>query len=387
MIVLHLLQLHIKIQMDQNLLFNIFGILFLITFIVQIYYYLVIFSKLAFYKIKPQASFNKPVSVIICAKNESENLINNLPLIFNQTYSNFEVVVVNDCSWDDTKDILEAMQIKHSNLHVVTLTETDSFNGGKKLALTLGIKGAKHNHFLLTDADCKPSSQLWLQKMVNSFSQEKSIVLGVSSYEKANGLLNKIIRFDNFFVALQYLSFALRNNAYMGVGRNLAYTKDVFFKASGFKSHYHIPSGDDDLFVNQVSNATNTIICVDKDAHTTSKGKTSWTNYWRQKRRHFSTAKFYKTAHQMALSIYPISLLIFIVTFVGILFSPLFRFFAIGIFIVRIIIQIIIFSRSTKYLRGNKDIIWLMPFGELFLLFLNPAVHFANKFSKQVKWK
>jgi poly-beta-1,6-N-acetyl-D-glucosamine synthase len=372
--------------MDQNLLFNILGILFLITFLIQVYYYLGIFSKLAFYKVKLQALSNQPISVIICAKNESENLINNLPLIFDQDYPKFEVVLVNDCSWDDTKDILEALQVKHSNLHVVTLQETDSFNGGKKLALTLGIKGAKYDHFILTDADCKPTSRLWLQKMASSFSNEKTIVLGYSPYEKANGFLNKIVRFDGFFVGLQYLSFALKNNPYMGVGRNLAYTKEVFFQSSGFKSHYHIPSGDDDLFINQVANSSNTAICVDKEAQTTTKGKTTWQNYWRQKRRHFTTSKFYKKPHQIALSIYPITLFLFFVSFVFVLFTP-YRFIAIGLFLIRISIQIFIFSRSSKFLRGNKDIIWLMPIGELILLFINPAVHIANKFSKQVRWK
>ena len=373
--------------MDQNIPINALSLLFIIAFFIQIYYYLFVFSKLAFYKLPLQIKVDFPVSIIICAKNESENLINILPLIFEQEYSNFEVVVVNDCSWDDTKEILEAMQIKHKQLHVVTLQESDSFSGGKKLALTLGIKGAKYDHFLLTDADCRPTSKFWLQKMANSFGKENSFVLGYSSYEKAKGILNKIIRFDGFFVGLQYLSYAVRKNPYMGVGRNLAYTKDVFFKSSGFKSHYHIPSGDDDLFVNQAATPTNTTICVDKDAQTTTKGKTTWQTYWRQKRRHFTTSKLYKTSHQFSLSIYPISLFIFMSSFVGLIFFSPYRFIALGIFIVRIIIQIFIFTHSSKYLRGNRDIIWLMPFGELILLFINPAIHISNKFSKQVRWK
>jgi len=129
---------------------------------------------------------------------------------------------------------LEEFAKKNAHLRVVTIQEDEHHFHGKKFALMVGIKGAKYEHLLLTDADCKPASKNWITSMMGNFTTEAEIVLGYGAYEKTKGLLNKLIRFDSYYIALQYLSFALSRKTYMGVGRNLSYTKSLFFKHKGF---------------------------------------------------------------------------------------------------------------------------------------------------------
>lgn len=258
---------------------------FLILALIQLLYFFLFFIRLAFYKVKEErTNENLPISVIICAKNERDNLLQFLPEFLNQDYPTFEVIVVNDHSVDDTEDVLKAFTMQYKQLKVVNVPDNDRFYGSKKFALTLGIKAAQYEHVLLSDADCKPASRNWIKWMSN-YAAKKKIILGFGAYEKQKGLLNKLIRFETFFTAIQYLSFTLSKIPYMGVGRNLAYEKELFFKNKGFSTHQHILSGDDDLFINEVANKYNTQIVIHSEAHTVSIPKPTFKLWVRQKKK------------------------------------------------------------------------------------------------------
>jgi cellulose synthase/poly-beta-1,6-N-acetylglucosamine synthase-like glycosyltransferase len=162
---------------------------------VQLFYYLYFFGKVAFYKPQPrEQSQQHPVSVIICARDEDENLARNLPGILVQDYpTTHEVIVVNDNSLDDTKYILAELQKTFKKLQIVDLTQEAKMIAGKKFPLSIGIKEAKHEIVLLTDADCVPASENWLFKMQDAFSNGTEVVLGYGAYLKAPGFLNKAI--------------------------------------------------------------------------------------------------------------------------------------------------------------------------------------------------
>ncbi|MGZ5281361.1 MAG: glycosyltransferase [Bacteroidia bacterium] len=255
---------------------------------------------------KPDENFDYagPVSVIIAAKNEEDTLREILPLILEQNYPEFEIIVVNDQSEDETKYVLEEFEAVFApKLKVVTITDHIYEFSGKKFALTLGIKAAKHAVILLTDADCKPVSNNWISAMASKYkNHDTQIVLGFSPYEKKSGLLNLFIQFDTFYTAIQYLSFALGNNTYMGVGRNLSYRKDLFFKNKGFAPFLKVNSGDDDLFVNHNATATNTAVQLHPDSFMISSPKNSWRSWFQQKKRHMRTGKLYKAKHKNALA-------------------------------------------------------------------------------------
>ncbi len=358
---------------------------FLVVAFLQLLIYLLVFSRLAFYANKSDLiAEDKPISVIICAKNERDNILKFLPDFLNQDYPNFEVIVVNDHSVDDTEDVLKAYTMQFKNLKVVNVPDNDRFYGSKKFALTLGIKAAQYENVLLTDADCKPASKNWI-RLMSEYTSNKKIILGFGAYEKQPGILNKLIRFDTFFTAIQYLSFALVKLPYMGVGRNLAYQKELFFSVKGFSSHQHILSGDDDLFINEVANSKNTQIVIEPDAQTISVPKTSFKLWLRQKKRHFSTGKYYKFGHKLMLSIYSMTLLIFVLLFIGLIIQQISIHLIVGVLVLRLLVQMLIFMKIEKRL-GTNDLWFLSPILELFFMFFNPLLLISNFIKKNTKW-
>ena len=359
------------------------------AWILQCWYLLVVYRKLAVYKIKdlPEDASYPPLSVVICAKNEEENLKQNLESILNQEYPDFEVVVVNDCSSDDSEWILKDLSKRYSHLNVVTLKEDARFKHGKKFAVTIGVKAAKNQLMVFTDADCKPQSDQWLKYMGNSFSVHTEIVLGYSPYNRLPGFLNKFIRFETFHTAISYLSYALKHNAYMGVGRNMAYSEDLFFKGKGFASHMHIPSGDDDLFVNQNATKENTIICIHPDAQVWSEPKTSYSSYSLQKARHYGASKAYKGKHKWMLSMQISSAVIFYVFLIAsMVLYPEYRiYFAAGYFI-RLIVQMLIYRSAMKKLQV-LDLLLFTPLLDIFFYFYTAFNGFFSLFRRKVRWK
>lgn len=360
---------------------------FLITIFIQLIYYGLIFSRFAFANPKMPSQKNIAISVIICAKNEAENLKQFLPLILEQDYPDFEIVLINDASHDNTLEIIETFARTHSNIKVVNVENIEAFWGNKKYALTLGIKAATNDYLLFTDADCKPISKQWIKEMSSHFSNTESIVIGYGAYKKSKyAFLNTLIRFETLFTAIQYFSYAKIGLPYMAVGRNLAYRKEAFFKVNGFMSHMNIRSGDDDLFVNQVANSKNTTLCFSKNSFTESLPETTFKDWFKQKKRHVSTSKYYKLKHKLMLSIFYVSQLLFWSLGI-ILLSFLFKWQIVSLLILlRFALQYITIGFSAKKL-NEVDTIVLLPFFELFLIISQFFIFISNLTSKPTHWR
>ncbi|MBK5270718.1 MAG: glycosyltransferase [Bacteroidia bacterium] len=323
---------------------------------IQLFYYSWFFSRVAFFKRKEKVqSQQHPVSVIICARDEDENLARNLPGALVQKYSSStEVVVVNDNSVDDSKYILQELKKTFKSLNIVELTQEAKLISGKKYPLSVGIREAKYEVLLLTDADCVPASELWIQKMQDAYDDKIEVVLGYGAYHKSKGILNKLIRFETFHTALQYLSYALSGMPYMGVGRNLSYKKGLFIRNKGFASINHIPSGDDDLFINKVVTKTNTAVVIDADAITRSIPKTTWAGWLKQKSRHYTTAKYYKPQHKLLLGLYFITQFLYYPLLAASIIFYDWR-YALTVFGFRLIMQAFIFHKTMKKM-GEADL-------------------------------
>ena len=338
-------------------------ILFCTVTFIQLFYYLFFFSRLSFYKEKIKTnSRTNPVSVIICARDEAGNLAKNLPGSLVQEYkTTHEVIVVNDNSFDESKYVLEEFKKTFKQLQVVELTQEAKMIPGKKFPLSIGIKSSKYEILLLTDADCVPASEHWIERMQNVYDDETEIVLGYGAYYKKSGFLNKLIRWETFHAAMQYLSYALAGTPYMGVGRNLSYKKAIFFRHKGFSAHNNIPGGDDDLFISAAATRHNTRINIDKDSFTLSSPPINWKQWLAQKKRHYTTSKFYKPVHKFLLSLYAVSHFLF---YPLLLVSCIFYNwqYALIAFGARFVIQVIVYTKTMNKL-DEKD---LLP---LFLLF------------------
>ena len=291
----------------------------------QLYFYLR-FILAAVRRTKPQddnrsLSDAPGVSVIVCARNEEANIRDYLQSLMTQDYPTYEVIVVNDGSVDHSRELLEYWEKRYSNLRLTFVPQGAKVGSTKKLAITLGAKAAQYDYLLLTDADCRPESTHWIAEMMQGFrgqpmangqqptanSQPIDIVLGFGAYFCKRSLLNRLIQFDTLFVGLQYLGMAASGYPYMGVGRNLAYSKRLFFAHGGFRGLMDQRAGDDDLLVNREATAQNTAVVCTPESLTWSVPKLTWREWFRQKRRHLSVSHDYRTATKCRLLLEPLT--------------------------------------------------------------------------------
>ncbi len=360
---------------------------FIFIVVVQISYYLGVFGKFAFAKAQKTTPKRISISVIVCAKNEEENVTNFIPLLAEQNYPDFEIVLIDDASSDATLDIFEGFEKQYPNVRLVKVENNEAFWGNKKYALTLGIKAAKKEYLLFTDADCYPTSKEWITAMSCQFTMQKTIVLGYGKYENIpNSFLNKIIRFETLLTAIQYFSWAKIGHPYMGVGRNLAYKKEEFFNVNGFIEHMQIRSGDDDLFINQAAKAKNTTIAYTPESFTLSKPKTSYKDWFIQKRRHIATANYYKPLDKLQLGAFYCSQLLFILLPIILLAFQFQWILVLSLIALRYLVAWIVVGFSAGKLKEN-DIKFWFPIVEIVLILTQINIFITNIFSKPVHWK
>jgi cellulose synthase/poly-beta-1,6-N-acetylglucosamine synthase-like glycosyltransferase len=376
----------IDILINRQLLPLILLGFFAFVFIFQLIYYWIIFWRLGRYKQSGGTSGLKGVSVVICAHNEYHHLKETLPLILEQDYPDYEVLVVNHSSDDDTQYLLTSLEEKYPHLSTVIIREDLNFFSGKKFPLSIGIKSAKYDLVLLTDADCKPASKDWIRHMQSAFMPKTEVVLGYGPYYRSPGLLNKLIRYDTAHIATQYLSYSLAGIPYMGVGRNLSYLKQVFYNNQGFIAHYRVRSGDDDLFINRVANRSNTAIMVHPGSYTLSDPKQTVENWITQKKRHLSTSHLYKLKHKILLGLYAFSLVSFYTLFILLLAFNWSIIPVLGIFILRLITQYIVLGKCMHVL-NEKDLVPFLPVFEILLLLFNAGILISNIIHKPTRWK
>lgn len=359
------------------------------AFLIQLYYYLGIYLKVAILKrgnVEPTAPVI-PLSVVICARDEEDNLEHFLPYVLEQDYPDFEVIVVNDCSSDNSSYTLDKMVKKYSNLRVTTIKEDEKFTHGKKLALTVGIKAANNDWLVLTDADCRPDSKNWLSAIAANISEKSEIVLGYGGFFQEKGFLNKLIRFDGLFIAMQYLGFAISGRPYMGVGRNLAYKKELFFRNKGFASHAHIHSGDDDLFINEVANRKNTTVEFRVDSHTRTTPKKTYSKWEFQKRRHITTSGRYRFSSKIMLLGEILSRVLFYGSAITLFIFSFYPWIVASFIFTRLIIQLSIIKGVMNRLSERKLLLLSLLY-DFFSLFFYARLWLLNVINpRKASWR
>ncbi|MDD2563737.1 MAG: glycosyltransferase [Salinivirgaceae bacterium] len=354
---------------------------------IQIMFYLFIYFRVILHKNKNYSTTQNPISVVICARNEEENLEKNLPLICNQDHPNHEVFVILDACTDNSLYVMENLIKTNSNLRYSTIVKDSKFSHGKKLALTVGIKGAQNNTLLLTDADCYPISTDWIKYMTSHIEKERKIVLGYGKYEPEKGILNPLIRYDAFFIAQQYLGFALAGIPYMGVGRNLAYTKDIYTSQKGFSSHAHIESGDDDLLINAAAKRKNCIVEINHKAHTMTKAPKTLKKWKQQKRRHLTTAHLYKKTDKILLALEPTTRLLTWFAPIPLYFIPEWQIPALILSLARFMIFITI-TKLNMYKLNERGLWLLSPIFDIILPLFSAWFIIKNHTNKKpISWK
>lgn len=353
----------------------------------QVIFHFSYFLKLGrFVSKEPASDFAPGVSVVICARNEKENLRQHLPAILAQSYPDFEVVVVNDASWDGSDEVLTDFKEQYPQLKVVEIGEEIKRIEGKKFPLTLGIKAASKEIILLTDADCKPVSNEWIAWMVAPYHNPNiEMVLGYSPYENKFSLLNLFIRAETSLTAMMYASMALSGKPYMGVGRNLSYKRDLFFKHKGFASHHHIPAGDDDLFVRDAATPYNTAVVLNPKSRMLSLPKNKVKKWVQQKKRHLFVGRFYAPAIKRILGAFALTHFLFWMSIAALFVLAPSAWIPSVIVLFRWLLQWpVVYIASQKL--GYRLLALFMPFMDIAYVFYSLFGAFVFTFSKKPKW-
>ena len=364
--------------------------LFALTILVQLYYYLFRFARVI--RFSPQkergaGDVKEPVSVVISAHNELKNLEKLIPAIMKQEYPAFELLVIDDRSKDGTHEYLKDLNKQYSNLRFITLEQTPPHITAKKYALTMGVKNAKNDLLVFTDADCMPASPQWLSEMAQVFRKEEvKIALGFSQYEKEKGFLNSFIRYETVHTGLMYLGAALAGSPYMGVGRNMGYRKSFFLEKKGFIKHRTLTGGDDDLFVNQNGNKKNVAVVYGENALVRSVPKKNFKEWYRQKLRHLIIGKFYRKATKSFLGLYTVAQLLFWITFIALISLWIEPYLVIAGFLVRMILLYYVIIAGSKKL-GDKFSDWAIFLLDFLFVFYYIFVGLAAFFTKKTTWK
>ncbi|GAL84088.1 hypothetical protein MYP_1316 [Sporocytophaga myxococcoides] len=364
---------------------GILTVLFILFTIIQAVYILFVFSRLWFYKEISGNVKSLKVSVIICARNEKDNLKKLIPNLLAQKHPDFEVILVNDRSEDGTQEFIEKQFLQDSKFRFLNVYSLPEGWNGKKYALKQGIDLAGGEIILLTDADCLPASEFWIKTVAEKFTSEISLVLGYSPYSKENTFLNKIIRFETVNTAMQYFSLSLTGMTYMGVGRNLAYRKKTLMQSNSLDRYCSIQGGDDDLTVQEISKYSKTAIITKKCSQTISIPKNTYRQWFKQKLRHLSVGKLYTLKSKLILGIFVMANLGFYASFLLMVYLESIHQIIIIVFILRTLLIISNFVLITRKLKDSLAWYWF-PILDFFYYLNYLLVGISALFSRKIKW-
>ena len=366
-------------------------ICFWLALLIQLIYHWGVFSKVSFFKNKSRKKNDdelEPVSVVVCARDAYEYLVDLLPSLLNQDYPDYEIVVVNDCSDDETEEYLKDIERRETKIKPVQLHQHLNFFNGKKFPLSMGIKSAKNDLLVFTDVNCTPADDQWLRSVVNCYKNNTEVVIGYSPYVRKKGLLNQLMRFDALQFALQYLSAALNKRPVLGIGKNLSYRKELFYRHKGFTSHYTTSAGDDDLFINHAARGKNTEALIDAEHGITTMPPQGFALWTRQKSSRYSTIPAYDGTSKAFLGLFTWSHLLFYATFIAliclkpafcvagkpVLYIPILVFF----FLLRYVSQMVIYHGASKRL-GEKGLLPGLLFYDLIFAILTPILRLMGR--------
>ncbi|MFY0652422.1 MAG: glycosyltransferase [Cyclobacteriaceae bacterium] len=368
------------------MIYGIF-IVFVVAISTQSIFWLLFVFTLSRHKNKKSIAMEgRGISVMICAYNELENLKILLPKLYNQDYDEFEVIIVNDRSSDGSYDFLLEEKKTHAHLKTVDIDRAPDHIDAKKYAITLGIKAAKFDHLLFTDADCYPESKKWISSMAKSFGEKTKFVLGYSQFKQEKGFVNSFSRFETQHTGMLYCTLAKLGRPYMGVGRNMAYTKEMFLENKGFNQYQKVTGGDDDLLVNEHAKGINTEVCIGQSTLVWSYSKKTFLEYFNQKRRHISVSKYYKFLDKFILGMYSLSHLLFWIAFVILAATKYFPELIFGLFACRLLLNTLIVHTTSKKF-GERIVVWHVPIMDFIYNIYLMIMGLASLSTKKVTWK
>lgn len=352
--------------------------LFIAIVALQILYHIFVFGSLSVKQKEDPKVKRLPVSLIVYIENNEEELKRFLAALHNQSYPNFEIVLVNNASYDDSLEIAKQFAQSQENVKIVNVENNESFWGNKRYALTLGIKVAKYDYLLFCEPTAIPDSALWITNMTSQFTLSKSIILGHQRLEVVpKSLWNKLIRFQNATWAAYNFSWANIAKPLFGNNKNLAYKKEEFYKVNGFIDQMTQNRGEDYYFINTIATSKNTAVSLSKTSFTASSINPSF-KAWTQEVKSQSTL-FSALGLGTKLKVYCYTFTkipYFILT--AVLLTTLYNWeIVLGLFVLRSIVVALYSHKFLKHFQ-EKDLSFWFPILEFIHTFTTAFIYFRS---------
>ena len=365
-----------------TVLFYIFVGLFSVQIIYLFFFLLFSFSK------EKQINNSKeklPVSVILYTKNNEQIIEESFSKLINQTYPNFEVVIIDNASSDETPTILEELAVKFSNLKIVTVENNEAFWSNKKYALTLGVKAATHEHIIFTEVDSTPVSNNWLNSMAQKFSEEKEIIIGYTKYEnKRFSFFGLLVRFEHLLHHILAFTNNKFGSAFNASEKNFGYTKSSFFKAKGYINHLKIQASHSDLFLKDATTKSNTTYTVKPTSFMVKSLPDSFSEWFNNLQLKSFNKKYYKAKHQLIINLFSFSRVLFypLAIILAILNWKLIIPFIASYYV----LFYLVVGKSAQKLK-ERQLIYFLPIIDIFIVCIQFSIFITNRISKPTVWK
>ena len=355
-----------------------------VLFVVLLIFYLGIFSGTAFSKPHENNAKRIPVSVLVYAKNNENELRNLIPILLNQNYHQFELVLINNASTDNTLHLIKEYALLYPNIKIVDVVNNEAFWGNKKYALTLAIKASRYEYLVCIDADKKIHSNNWLVQLTSHFTLNKTIVVGLSYFSKTKGFFNKFFRFNHTMQQLQALSWSKVSKPYSLNLHQLAFKKEEFYKVNGFINHMQKPLFVNEYFVNDASTSKNTTISEHNDAmiEVNALPKAEFRSFNKQQNQFLKSingSSAFKIKCFNALQFF-----FLIVAIASFILVPEYWYITLAIVLLRYLILWVVFGKTAKKLH-YPDLIIYFPLLDLFYIFMQLRLFLNNLFTKNKK--
>lgn len=357
---------------------------FIAIVFIQLFYYLGVFSSFSFSKESENNPKRIPVSVIVYARNQAEEVKKLLPHLVNQNYHDYELVLVDNASSDETLDIFKEYAQMFANIRLVRVENNETFWNNKKYAQTLAIKAAKHEYLLFIDAENAIDNELWIMSMASNFTLNKTIVIGPSMYFKAKGFLNKVIRFDAVFSQLHSFSWTNYGAPFSYFSRNIAYKKEEFYKVSGFITHMNNRLGEREFFLNEAAKSKNTAFTNSKNALVYLKPFSKSSQWLNQKIEDDYLLSQLNFGNKFKVRLFHASQFLFFLLAIVLLILQIEWLITTIIIILRYLIAWIIVAKSVKKF-NQSDLVWLFPLLEICKTTTQTNIFIKNAFRKKVQ--
>ena len=205
-----------------------------------------------------------PVSILITAHDNLAELERNLPMFLRQQYAaDYQVIVVCQSTDGETQDFLKRTAAENPHLYYTYIPESSRYMSRKKLQITLGVKAAKHEWIILTEPNCRPSNDKWLQTMARQCQDPNHLVLGYVALDEET---KSVRRFDSIRKAYYVLRRAQQTYGYRSHMPNVAFRKSDFMKEQGYQGNLEYVRGEYDFLVNKYAHCGDTATELDCDA-------------------------------------------------------------------------------------------------------------------------